>query len=59
MPGRSRAQINLFRACMHGAGYSKCPRGMNKNQMREFASTPTSGLPQRVSKKRRMSKRSR
>lgn len=32
-------------ACSHGANYAKCPKGMTKAQMRDFAATKEKGLP--------------
>jgi len=50
MPAVSIAQRKLMGACEHGAGYASCPKGMTKEQMHDYASTPDKGLPKRVSK---------
>jgi hypothetical protein len=50
MPAKSVAQRRLMGACEHGAKLDKCPKGMTKEQMRDFATTKEKGLPQHVKK---------
>jgi hypothetical protein len=51
MPAKSKAQQKFMAMAEHGAlPKSKMP-DMTKQQMRDFAATPTKGLPAHVKKK--------
>ena len=53
MPAKSKSQARLFRAAEHGATFPKAEAiraDMSLGQMRDFARTPTTGLPTRVKK---------
>jgi hypothetical protein len=48
MPAKSKAQRNLMAAAEHGADFPKAAAirsDMTLGQLRDFASTPTKGLP--------------
>ena len=49
MPAESRAQQQKFAICLHKPRHArgKCP-DMSKAAMREFAATPTTGLPKKL-----------
>jgi hypothetical protein len=51
MPAKSKAQQRLMAACAHGRPMNRCPKHMSREQMREFASTPTRKLPEHVKKR--------
>jgi len=57
MPAKSKAQQRLMGACAHGANYKSCPKDMTNDQMKDFARTPTKGLPAHVEAGRIYSKR--
>lgn len=50
MPARSQAQQRYMAMCEHDPKHVKghCPTGMTREQLREFAATPRTGLPQKV-----------
>ncbi len=50
MPARSQAQQRFMAMCAHDPSHVKgtCPTGMTKDQLREFARTPRTGLPKQV-----------
>ena len=49
MPAKSKAQQALMAMCSHSPSHAKgtCPTGLTKEQMREYARTPTKNLPER------------
>ena len=54
MPAKSQAQQRLMAAAEHGADFPKARSirsSMTREQMRDFATTPRKGLPQKVKKK--------
>jgi hypothetical protein len=50
MPAKSKAQQAYFAMCEHGK--IACPKGVTKKVAKEFASTPTKGLPKKVKRKK-------
>lgn len=60
MPAVSRAQANLMAAAEHGATFPKAKqlrRRMSPAQLREFATTKRSGLPNRTAHVRSLANR--
>ncbi len=57
MPATSKAQQKFFAICEHSPQHAtgKCP-DMTQGQMRDYAATPTKGLPYRQSLKEKMTK---
>lgn len=51
MPAKSKKQQQFMAMAEHGKLPKKAmPKGMTKGQMRDFAATPTKGLPTKVKK---------
>ena len=51
MPAKSKSQQRLMAAAEHGANFPKAReirKSMTHQQMKDFASTPTKGLPRKV-----------
>lgn len=54
MPAKSKAQQHLFGAAAHGAQFpmaQKVRASMDKSDLRDFASTKTSSLPEHAPKR--------
>lgn len=51
MPAKSKAQQHYFGMIEGGA--RPRPKGMSAKQVKDFASTPTKGLPKRVKAKKK------
>lgn len=54
MPAKSKAQQHLMQAAAHNASFpmaQKLRQSMSLGQLREFAQTPTKGLPKHTKKK--------
>ena len=51
MPAKSKAQQRFMAMCAHEPAHTRgtCP-DMPRKSLREFASTPTKGLPKRVTR---------
>lgn len=50
MPSKSKAQQQFFAICEHNPSHArgKCPK-MSREEMHKFSSTPTKGLPKKLS----------
>ena len=53
MPAKSKAQRRFMAICEHNPGIAKgkCPKGMTKKQMHDFAVTKEKGLVARKKRK--------